>query len=182
MPLELHKELVKRVHYNATKDEDMKDYYKAYQMGAFKSMNPDLAPELTYSFEEFLLVLGSVLKRNNLLSVTFYVNKQRIGSGFFWQRSDILEVAHMVWFPWASKRQIFESFLNFFEAIRRTVYSETNSYFKVIEFASQKDVKFFDKFVEMGVLQKVGKMLQSHHEGDDYTVIYATLTPNRRIN
>lgn len=148
----------KGVRFTGTSDADMDAYYKAYTLGSFKeagfvdSMTSEYFP---FYFAEHLKTLGCI-------SVTFYTKidgaELPVGVGIFWLRERIVQNENLIWFPWATPRNIIESSINYFDSFRKCSYRDTKEKYKILEFAQEKDVKFFDKLVSLGILDKVGEI------------------------
>jgi hypothetical protein len=185
--LELRKEVFKRVRFCGTLDKDLQTYYKAYLCGSFTNLHAkELSPDKDLSFDDFVIVFSAVVNANHLLSVSFF-NKDAdgletiIGVGFYWQRANVLETSQHIWFPWATPRNIFESYVNFIDSIRRMRHPELEDTYSVIEFAAKKDEKFFNRFVQLGILQRVGEIKSFYSEGDS-AICYATTRPKPEIS
>lgn len=60
----------------------------------------------------------------------------------------VLIIGDMVWFPWATKRNVLTAAVNFVNALRDDLL--------ILEFARQKDVPFFERLTEYGLMRRVG--------------------------
>jgi hypothetical protein len=167
---------IRQVRFSGTDKQDMTAYYKAYQLGALKLIHSDFDATTLMEKDEFETVFSLFVKQNNLLSVTFFGEKDEVeipvGLALFWPRGRILEMTNMIWFPWASTRHVFLNSFNFFDGIRKTTHEASGKKYKILEFAESKDEKFFDKLVDMGVLEKVGKIDDLYPDGK--AILYIT--------
>lgn len=175
--LKLNEGVLKKVRFKGTDVQDMTAYHKAYQLGAFEIVHQeDFSKENLYSKEQFEKVFAAFVANHGVLSVTFFGFKDDlelpIGVGIFWQRGRVLQLTNLVWFPWANTRQVFLSTFNFFDSFRQTIHSNTGRPYKILEFAEEKDERFFDRLADMGVLEKVGKLDGIYPDGK--AVLYAT--------
>lgn len=69
----------------------------------------------------------------------------------FWAHPKIppfMHVGDMIWMPWATRRNIVEASVHFFNRIRREI--------KLIEYARIKDKKFFQMLCDHGIMRHVG--------------------------
>jgi hypothetical protein len=71
-----------------------------------------------------------------------------IGFILGWVRGRVIEIGGMVWFPWASQRNIVEGTVNFFDKMRHEAC--------LLEFAEEKDRDFFNMIARHGVIRRVG--------------------------
>ncbi len=174
--LTLTESTLKQVRFSGTDKQDILAYYKAYQLGALKKIHDDFDPETLLSKEDFEILFSEFLRVNNLLSVTFFGFRDDIevpiGVGLFWQRGRVLQLTNLIWFPWITSRQIFLSVYSFLDGVRKTVHSESKRFYKILEFAEKRDEKFFDRFVSMGVLEKIGQIEDLYP--DNRAVLYVT--------
>lgn len=83
--------------------------------------------------------------------------REPVGMIFGWVRGRVIQVGGMVWFPWASKRNIFECAVKFFVELGRE--------FHVLDFAEMKDKVFFENIARHGILRKVGHMHGLYPDG-----------------
>lgn len=176
--LKLNENLVKKVFYSNTTLEDLTAYYKAYQMGCFEKMHPCFSKKSLLEKEDFKNIFVDFALKNNLASVTFFSKTKEedyhtpVGMGTFWPRGRVIQIENLIWFPWATTRQIFENTFNFYDGVRNTLHPETKMYMSLLEFAEEKDEHFFDKLVNLNVLQKVGKIDGLYPDGK--AVMYAS--------
>ena len=106
-----------------------------------------------------------------------------IGFCMAWTRGRIVEIADIVWFPWASKRNVWESALNFYDSLRKkeadTEREPTDParYFVVLEYARFRDKRFFERMVDKKILRKVGHVNDLYP--DEVSVLFQTRSPVR---
>lgn len=142
----------------------MKYLWAAYRKGALDEFHPAFSENL--DAREFREVFAVILMENGWNDWILLTETKRgfepIGFITAWPRGRIIEIADMVWFPWASKRNIWESAFNFFDSMRKKVADEASDpkdpmrYFVVFEYARYRDKKFFERMVNKGVLKRVG--------------------------
>jgi hypothetical protein len=161
--LKLNESLLKKVRFGPTIKEDVCVYHKAYLLGSFDGIPGFKELQQDLSLESFEQIFVDYVHANNLCSVTFYAFidgfEIPIGIGMYWPRGRILQLADLIWFPWATKRSIYESSLGFFDNVRKTKFSEeSQECYKILKFARIEDEKFFDRLVDLNVLVKVGKL------------------------
>lgn len=82
-----------------------------------------------------------------------------------WVRGRVMEIGDMVWFPWATKRNVYESVVAFMERMRGD--------YVVLEFARMKDKKFFERVARHGVMRKVGHAHSIYEDGP--AVVFETV-------
>lgn len=95
-----------------------------------------------------------------------------IGLIITWVRGPILQLSDMVWFPWATQRNIFEGALKFFDQIRRMEDAESGQKYKVLEFSREQDKKYFERMMNLGVLKRCGKIEKLYP--DQNSILYYT--------
>lgn len=150
-------------------ESDLPYFWAAYRTGSFSVVNPVFSE--TLSKERFAEELGLFLERNALTAVSFLDNEGKvIGCGLFWVRGRVLQTENLIWFKWASGRKILECYVNFIDTIRRTSDPDTGRSFMVLEFAMEKDKRFFDHVCSYGVMRRVGSSLEVY--GDFKACIY----------
>lgn len=174
--LTMYESALKKVRFKGTSKDDIRAYYKAYQMGALKDFNPAFSPDESFSQKDFEILFSDYVNSNHLLTVTFFGFKDDVeipvGFGAFRMRGRIVEVDGLLWFPWATQKQILLSAVNFYDTFRKVTHEASSRNFKVLEFARKRDEKFFEKMVTMGILQKVGTFDGFYHNED--CVMYVT--------
>lgn len=133
-------------------------FWAAYKLGAFKIVDDVFKQELTQ--QEFSEAINFFIAANNLTPYTFFAEVggkiRAVGCGFFWVRGRILQTENLVWFKWASRRIILESYVNFISKMRKMVYSNTEKTLVVLQCAMEKDKGFFDHVCKYGVMRRVG--------------------------
>jgi hypothetical protein len=179
--LSLGKSLVKKVRFSGTQTKDIGAYYKAFKEGSFDILDlavAELRDNPKVGVQEFEILYSNYVNKNNLLSVSFFVydkekNEERlVGCCLFWPRGRVLQVSNMIWFPWASKREVYESSMNFFETFRKTIETVSGRYYKILEFAEEKDSKFFDRLVSIGILERKCEIDGLYPDGN--AILYVT--------
>lgn len=139
-------------------------------MGSFAGLL--IAQDLDKS--EFPQALMEYMEFNVLSAITFMAGDDLrvIGVGFFWPRGRILQTADLIWFPWASKRNVLESYLNFANEIRNTTHPESGNKYVVLEFCREEGEKFFTQMCRYGVMRRVGTSHEVHP--NEKTCVYET--------
>jgi len=69
----------------------------------------------------------------------------------------VLIVLEIVWFPWASPRNVFEAFANWTNANRDEI--------TILDFTMQGDRPFFGKMVDLGLMRQVGRVHDIYEDG-----------------
>jgi len=133
-------------------------FWAAYKLKAFDGLADEFKEELTS--EEFSYLLNKFIGENSLTPFSFFgdVNgvNRIIGIGLFDCKGRILETTDILWFPWAGDRLILECYVNFVNSIRKKKVNDTNNSYLILEFAREKDKKFFDKVCSYGIMRRVG--------------------------
>lgn len=80
------------------------------------------------------------------------------------EKAPFMIIGDMLWFPWASPRNRVETAVSFFNEIRYEM--------PVVEYARQKDKKFFEMLMKHGVMNRVGKTHSVY--ADEPAIIYET--------
>lgn len=152
----------------------MKFIWAAYKKGSFRGIIPDF-DDPDYSPSEFGQIYDAYLDLNMLSSWTVQAKNEGaekpVGLVIAWQRGPILEISDMVWFDWATQRNIFEGALKFFDQLRRMEHGESGKKYKVLEFARAQDKKYFERMMDLGVLKRCGK-LDSFYPDQDGILFY----------
>lgn len=81
-----------------------------------------------------------------------------------WVRGRVIEVGDMIWFPWASARNVYEAVVRYMDDMRGD--------YVVLEFARLKDKKFFERVASHGIMRKVGHAHSIYPDGP--AVIFET--------
>lgn len=102
--------------------------------------------------EDFKIVIRELVdtQYNGAWAVTAPTNYGEIpvGAVFAWVRGKVVQMGDMLWFPWASKRNILEASIIFFHEMRKQAV--------VLEFAQKKDEAFFSHIASYGIMRRVG--------------------------
>lgn len=135
--------------------EDIRYLYVAYKKGKLTSMggvfeNTDMNPE------EFKEAFQAEILENYHGAWTLFAQNDKGPVGVvlgFWshqnpERAPFMIVGDMLWMPWASTRNVVESAVHFFNNIRNEI--------PMMEYAEQKDKKFFEMMCRHGVMRRVG--------------------------
>lgn len=175
------------VDFRPVEPGDLKYIGVAYRKGALDSMHPVFREEMTAGefkavFMEYAGQFGS--------GWTFLAETKEgirpVGFCLAWTRVRVIQIGEIIWFPWASKRSIWESSRNFFDVLRKTVHDDQRDvndpirYYTALEFSHFKDKRFFERMSNLGIMRRVGHVLDIY-EGDDSTaVLFQTQSPVRR--
>lgn len=106
-----------------------------HNFGIF-SLGADMKPEVTG------VGIWTILARSTR------DREEPVGFILGWVRGRVIEIGGMVWFPWASRRNIIEGAVNFFAKMRHEAC--------VLEHAEEKDRDFFNMICRHGVMRRVG--------------------------
>ncbi len=146
-------------------EEHLPYYWAAYKLGCFEIVDDVFKQAL--SQEEFAEALNSFIAINHLTPYTFFAEVsgkiRAVGCGFFWVRGRIFQTENLIWFKWASKRIILESYVNFISKMRKLVYADTDKTYVILEYAREKDRPYFDHVCKYGVMHRVGTSYEIYH-------------------
>lgn len=161
----LTRTLRRRLEFRPSTDADIPYLWAAYKAGALRELGGAFANGATMDPDEFELAFATEVRTKYTSEVgtgawTLFADTKR---GFlpvgivlaFPSTPDPLHctffiIGAMLWMPWASKRNKVESAVNFFSKIRREI--------PMVEYAAEKDKKFFEMIARHGVLRRVGTM------------------------
>lgn len=136
--------------------------WAAYRKGSFDIVHPVFKEHLTK--DEFLNALVGFMDDNTLAAFIFMAEVsgklQPIGLGLFWERGRILQTENLIWFPWSTKRSILESYVSFIANFRKEIHEGSGKNYVILEFAMEKDQKYFDHVCRYGVMRRVGTSLE----------------------
>lgn len=169
----LRKTLARRLEFRPVEREDMRYAYAAYKNGCLASMGEKWASgemdavafaqafevELTTVYHGAWALLAETRKGFIPVGVVlaFYSHPDPRFAPF-------MVVGDMVWFPWATARNKIESAVNFFNRVR----SER----PMVEYASEKNKRFFEMICQHGIMRRVGTMHNVYK--DEATAVYET--------
>lgn len=141
--------------------------WAAYRKGSFDIAHPVFKEHLTK--DEFLEAVVWFMDENRLAGFIFMAEvsgkTQPIGLGLFWERGRILQTENLIWFPWSTKRSILESYVSFIANFRKEIHEESGKNYVILEFAQEKDRKYFDHVCRYGVMRRVGTSLEVYPDG-----------------
>jgi len=144
-------------------------------MGRFNIIHPIFEQEMTQ--KDFKEAVEWFLASNNLTPFTFFAEvkgkMQAVGTAFFWIRGRVMQTENLIWFPWAKKRNILESYVNFVTKMRSTIHPESNRTLMILEFALEKDKNFFDHVCSYGIMRRVGTSYEVYP--DQKSCIYESI-------
>ena len=120
-------------------------------MGRLSEFSPIMQADM--GKEDFRSVIRELIEEqyNGAWTVSAPTTKHGkipVGAIFAWVRGGVIEMGDMLWFPWASKRNILEASIIFFHEIRKQAV--------VLEFARKKDEAFFAHIASYGLMRRVG--------------------------
>ena len=141
----------------ATQD-DLPWLWAAYRKGALAVLGDAFASGLTQ--DQFRANLEFYISEQSLTPIAFFAGEDRkmVGIGLFWVRGRGMWTHNICWFPWASTKNILASYVNFVN-VMRNAEADSGKYF-ILEFAQEKDQKFFDMVCSYGVMRRVGTMYE----------------------
>lgn len=149
MKWRLSRTLKRRVDSRPIENDDVKYAYAAYRTGALKEHFPGGldAPAFKRAFEEFVL--------SNAHAAWVVVSHTKNGfipiglvMGGWAPQAAFMVIVGIVWFPWASKRNILEGSVGFFNELRKQ--------FKWMGFAKYEHKPIYDVCCAHGVMRRVG--------------------------
>jgi hypothetical protein len=143
----LSKTLKRQVSYHPIEDDDVKYVWAAYKKGALASMGfegVDLpADEFKRAFEEIVVTrcpaTWVLLAKGKPVGVVF---------GSWAPNAAYIIIAGMCWFPWATKRNIIETMVNFLNGVRRE--------FMLMFYATKEHKKVYEVCAMHGTVRRVG--------------------------
>ena len=140
-------------------------FWAAYKYGCFKNLNGGFIDGLTK--DRLSELLENYISDNNLTPFSIFANidgkKRIIGIALFFIRGRLMETSDIIWFPWATKRLILEGYVNFVNSIRKQSNNDMGQKYVIIEYAQEKDVKFFDHVCSYGIMRRVGTSYELYH-------------------
>lgn len=156
--------------------EDLRYIWAAYKKDGIKLdyfgefIKPGMKPdEFSEMFELFILNAGLDCYILNAPSKEGLIP---IGFVLVWKKGRIIEVSRFFWFPWATKRNILESSLNFVNQFRSTVHEQTGKKYKLIGFIDSEQRTLFDHLIKYKTLRLVGKVYDWFEDGP--AIVYET--------
>lgn len=173
------------VEFRESSPEDMKYLWAAYKKGALDSLDPVFQDDM--DTREFMEVVGVFLGQSRLTTWTMVAETNRgvipVGLVLGWVSGRVVSVWRMIPFPWSSPRNIVESVSNAFDTVRKQVFDEgveindPQRYFVVLAFTEFADKKFYERISDMGILRKVGHVLDMQPSGT--SILFQTRSPVR---
>lgn len=152
--------------YEYAVEDHIPYFWAGYRVGAFDNLTPVFKNKLTN--EEFADELDDYISTNNLTPFSLFgVVKgvpRIIGIAMFWVRGRVMETSDIIWFPWASKRLILECYINFVNKIRKEEFDKTGKNYMILEYAQEKDAKFFDHVCSYGIMRRVGTSYEIYQD------------------
>lgn len=153
--------------YDLTTEDDLPYLWAAYKLGELSRLHEVFSQPLDK--EDFRAAIDWYIAHNQFQSISFYYEKdgkrKMIGFGLFWVRGRIFQTADLIWFSWASNRIILENYVNLVNNMRKKIHEETNLPFVILEFAMEKDRKYFDHVCSYGVMRRVGTSEEIYNDG-----------------
>lgn len=154
MKWRLSRTLRRRVDSRPIENDDVKYAYAAYKNGALKDHFPDGldAPSFKQAFEEFVLSSAHAAwvivahTKNGFIPIGLVLG---VWAG------PLMMIQGVVWFPWASKRNITEGTVGFFNDLRKQ--------FKWMGFAYGDHKRIYEVCCMHGIMRRVGTSHMSEH-------------------
>lgn len=168
-------------------EDSLKYIGAAWKKGSLDELHSVFLEEMTP--QEFRIVFVEWLKNFEAGWVFLAeTDKGIIPVGFCtaWVRGRIIEIADIVWFSWASRRNVWESAVNFYDSMRKKVFDDKHDpadpmrYFVVLEYAMFRDKRFFERMADRGIMRKIGHIHDIYP--DEVSVMFQTKTPVRGKN
>lgn len=133
--------------------EDVRYVWAAYKKGALENLGFDGDEMSAAEFKDAFA--KKVLEDYDAAWTQFgTTSKGYIPVGLifgFWPhatKSPYMIVADMVWFPWATRRNVVESVVNFFNDMRKDI--------PMVEYARPEDKKLYETVCKHGIMRRVG--------------------------
>lgn len=158
---------------------DYRHIWAAYRKGALseiKEIPQDLDPDA------FVEAFVATIESRGLAHAWIFLapsirGYEPVGFAWAWGRGRVIEMSDMVWFPWASSRNVLESTANFMNSVRKIAPDpkRPDQRFLVWEFATMRDKRFFEMMCRLGIMRKVGHV-HGLYEGEP-AVMFETREP-----
>ena len=148
----LKKVLARRIDIHPLDEEHIKYIWAAYRRGALKGFAESLEVEGLKPHDFAQAFLDHVAANFQEAWVLFAETREGFQpAGFIvaWTRGRVVEIAEMIWFPWATPRNVFEAVVHFMEGARKDGLV-------VFEYARFEDKRFFERVSSLGVMRKIG--------------------------
>lgn len=155
----LSRTLKRWVEFRPIEDEDIQYLWAAYRKGIFGSFIPEgLSPQdFKQSMTEFMFdnysgvyTCLATTKKGVIPVGVIPISGVYLG----WMIGDVK------WFPWASKRNIIESFVNFINTMKKEAY--------LLGYCSEQDKEFFTYIAKHGIIRRVGTL----HPKDNHLKLF----------
>lgn len=153
----LKKTISRPVDYRPIEQDDVKYAWISYKKGALADLGPKFA-DTSMNADEFKMAFQVEVTTAYHGAWTLLAQTPRgfMPVGFvlgFWSHPEprysvFMNVGAMVWLPIASKRNKIETAIYFFNSIRND--------FPMVEYAREKDKRFFEVVARHGVMRRVG--------------------------
>ena len=164
--------LSRRTEFRPLSEKDIRYYWAAYQKGAFSSFGEAFPSDLSAKAFRTEFV-EHVLKEFDGIWTPYAETKQGfipVGmiSGIL--VGPVMIIGDMVWFPWASDRNIYESAVNFINTMRKEIM--------VMDFAAFKHKPFFDSIARLGILRhgcRIHGLYPDGNEKEDANLFYSVI-------
>ena len=167
--MRLSRVLSRFVEFRGIEDSDYRHFWAAYRKGALKDIEElpdDLGPQ------EFIDAFLDQIERLGLSHGWTFLAPSKsgympVGFAWAWSRGRVIEIADIIWFPWASSRNILESTANFMNSMRKMAPNpmKPEQKFLIWEQARMKDKKFFETMCRLGIMRRVGHVHGLYSEG-----------------
>lgn len=152
----LNRTLKRYVEFKTLDDNDMRWIWGAYRMSALADFDEKFAFP-TLSPEEFRESFAEHFNTHFTDGWMFNATTDNV-----WRpvglcaamsdslRKDLLDIRKVIWFPWATKRTIVESAVNFFNSLRKRYH--------ITVLAQAHDKRFFEHIAKHGIMRRVGTL------------------------
>ncbi len=161
----LKKTLSRRVEFRPIENEDVKYAWAAYKKGGLAPMAGPFAQE-GMSADEFKSAFEAAILTRYHAAWTLFAESTKgfIPVGFVLafhshpdpMMSPFMIVGDIVWCPWATKRNMVESSVNFFNVIRHTI--------PMVDYAhGETNKKFFEMLARHGIMRRIGTIFNVVH-------------------
>ena len=168
----LKKTLSRRLEFRPIEQEDMRYIWAAYKGGSLASMGGAFS-ESEMNAEEFKTAFEAEITTRYHAAWTMFAETKRgfvpVGFvlGFYAhpepQFAPYMIVGGIVWFGWASKRNIIECTVKFFNEIRNTL--------PMIGYANEEHKRLYEIVAMHGIMRRVGT---SHNVFDGPAAVFET--------
>lgn len=150
----LKKTLKRKVDFRPIEDADVKYVWAAYKKGAMAPMAPMGFEGTDLTADEFKARFEEIVVTRYPATWVLFANSKRelrpvgVVFGAWAPNAGYIIISGMCWFPWASKRNIVESIVNFLNGVRKD--------FMLMFYALPEHKRTYEVCAMHGIVRRVG--------------------------